>query len=68
MARPNDINSEAIGQLVEEIHRRGSYLGGEEIVGLIRTLIPNFRQSANGQLANAQHANAQSANTHSANK
>jgi len=68
VARPNDINSEAIGQLVEEIHRRGSYLGGEEIVGLIRTLIPNFRQSANGQLANAQHANAQSANTHSANK
>jgi len=44
VARPNDIQSEVLDQLVNTIRERGSYLNKEEIEVAIRQLIPAFRQ------------------------
>lgn len=44
VARPNDINSEAIEKLLATIRERGSYLNKEEVVDLIRLLLPGFRE------------------------
>jgi len=46
VARPNDIKSEAVSQLIETVSGRGSFLDREEIEDLIRTLIPVFRQDS----------------------
>lgn len=41
-ARPNNINHQAIEQLIETIRERGSHLEREEIVTGLRQLLPNF--------------------------
>ncbi|MFA6809394.1 MAG: polysaccharide biosynthesis protein, partial [Eubacteriales bacterium] len=46
VARPNDISSEAIENLLKVIREQGSYLSRQEVEEQIRLFIPDFRQEA----------------------
>lgn len=44
VAKPNNINSEAIVKFVEDIREKANYLSREDIDNAIRQFIPDFRQ------------------------
>ncbi|MDR3288940.1 MAG: polysaccharide biosynthesis protein [Peptococcaceae bacterium] len=44
VAKPNAIDEEKLKELIQVVKERGSYLSGEEVNGLLRSVVATFRQ------------------------
>lgn len=52
VAKPNDIDTKQLEELIHLIRERGSYLTREEVIGHLQSVVPTFRKQAPKAVAN----------------